>query len=70
MTQKIVQATIMLLIVAFIGASFLMIGPIEEAEAWPVHVCEFRLEYNNGEWGLETRFYTHDHWWSCSFSCP
>ena len=39
MKKKMVQVTITLLIVAFIGSSFLMIAPIDEAEAWWRHAC-------------------------------
>ena len=70
MTPKIKQALTSMLILAVICTSVLMFTPLEEAHAYKLHICEFSISYNNGEWGLQTKFFTHDHWLKCGFVCP
>ena len=70
MTPKIKQALTSMLILAVICTSVLMFTPLEEADAWPLHICKFQISNNNGEWELITKFFIHDHWLSCGFVCP
>ena len=51
MKQNIVHAVIVLLIVAFLGASLMMIVPVEDANAWPVHLSNCRWEVISGSGG-------------------
>ena len=39
MKENIVRVSIALLIAMFLGASFLMIAPIENTDAWLMHWC-------------------------------
>lgn len=44
MKQNIVQTALALLIVVFLGASSMMIVPVEDANAWPMHISNCRWE--------------------------
>lgn len=75
MRQHVLSAVIALLIVGFLGASFMMIAPVEEADAWPIHLCcrEVKIYYKDGRWEIIIDCdpaVTHMHAWPCSFECP
>ena len=74
MRQHVLSAVIALLIVGFLGASFMMIAPVEEADAWPAHPC---CEYywlitplGGIIWVQDCDPAFHKHVWSCGYVCP
>ena len=78
MRQHVLSAVIALLIVGFLGASFMMIAPVEEADAWAFHACcEYTVEIVIGSNGFEIVVTLedcdsvfHGHIWSCGYVCP
>ena len=64
MSKKICLITF-LLIIAIVGAFFLTFAPIEEAEAWPIHLsnCRWEGSYNgNNSWALKYVCDVEFHW--------
>lgn len=78
MRQHVLSAVIALLIVGFLGASFMMIAPVEEADAWPFHpCCEYTIKIVIDGDGNEIVITIedcdpvfHGHIWSCGYVCP
>ena len=78
MRQHVLSAVIALLIVGFLGASFMMIAPVKEADAWLLHLCcEYTVEIVIGSDGYEIVVIIedcdsvfHGHIWPCGYVCP
>jgi len=75
MKGTVFSAIIVLLIVSFLGASIMTITPIEDADAWPLHICcrEVKIHYKDGRWEIIIDCdppETHAHFGPCSFECP
>lgn len=51
MKQNIVRVVLTLLIIAFLGTSFMMIDPVQDVNAWPVHASNCRWEVISGGGG-------------------
>lgn len=64
------------LLIVCLGASLLMIAPIDDADAWKYHpCCDWKHDwFVNGNiievyWHCE-HIHHPDHWLSCGFVCP
>lgn len=73
--KNIFRPLTVVLIIAFVGASFLTMVPIEEAEAWNAHACNCKAEGSydsDGKWKVTIKCDMTFHWYpfSCGFSCP
>lgn len=77
LNRKIASGIITLLIIGCLGASLMMVAPVEDVDAWPYHpCCEWKVEwFTIGGNIVEVSWQDcdnvfHGHAWSCGFTCP
>ena len=75
LNRKTVSYGTILIIVACLGASLMMIAPVEDVDAWPYHTCcdwdhDWFVNGNIIEIYWDCDHYFHAHAWSCGFVCP
>lgn len=73
-TNKVSKSIAILLTIGFLGVSFLMIAPVEEAEAWWRHNCSKWVYIDDGPNGEPIEVYVPCviyHWYPLShdFDC-
>lgn len=64
------------LMIVCLGASLLMVAPVENVEAWKYHpCCDYDTHWFTNGHVIEIQYncqhiYHSDHWWSCGLVCP
>ncbi len=60
--QNILRSVTTLLIIAIVSSFVFFIAPVEDAEAYPMHLCNCRWDSSNGstlQWTCDAEYHFH-----------